>query len=160
MEMGDGSLERIKLDGDLRDARIDGSPAKLNGHLRFSEIIRTVRGRGFMFVPPPPPQRTLRLVSESQLILREIVPDDQPFLGWDPTEVLDTFFILAPQPWLYEHPHMARALTTTLVLAGVSTISGPFNVRRADGGLHIADGNATLHARARRFTGLGATLLL
>jgi DNA-binding winged helix-turn-helix (wHTH) protein len=147
-------------DGHAVEVYVSRLRSKLEAPLPSVEVIRTIRGRGFMFVPPPLRRQALRLVSDHRLILREIVPNDQPFLGWEPDEVLDTVFILAPQPWLYDHPNVLRALAKSLVLAGVRTITGPFNVRRADGGLHIADGEATVHSRSRRFTGLEATLYL
>lgn len=202
---------RIVLDGDLRDAWVDGTPArltprefqllrclmsrpsqvvatpdlleaiwgtatvgdghavevyisrlrrKLDGHIRSTEVIRTIRGRGFMYEPPPPRQRRLRLISDAKLILREIEPDDQPFLGWDPRKVLDTFFLLSPEPWLHDHPHVARAVASALVLAGFSELTGPFTARTADGGIRLLDGNIRLRSNARRFAGLEATLHL
>jgi DNA-binding winged helix-turn-helix (wHTH) protein len=147
-------------DGHAVEVYVSRLRSKLEAPLPSVEVIRTIRGRGFMFVPPPLRQQFLRLVTDHRLILREIVPNDQPFLGWEPDEVLDTVFIMAPQPWFYEHVNIFRALVQTLVLAGITTITGPFNVRRADGGLHIADGEATVHSRSRRFTGMEATLYL
>ena len=147
-------------DGHAVEVYVSRLRSKLEAPLPSVEVIRTIRGRGFMFVPPPLRQRTLRLVTDHRLILREIVPNDQPFFGWEPDEVLDTLFPLALQPWFYEHPNIGRALFRTLVLAGITTITGPFNVRRADGGLQIADGAATVHSKSRRFTGLEATLYL
>lgn len=206
----DGS-HQIVLDGDLREARIDGAPAqltprefqlleslmsrpsqvvaitelleaiwgtasvgdghavevyvsrlrrKLDRHVHSPEVIRTVRGRGYMFQPPPTRRTTVRLISDALLILREVDPDDQPFLGWEPSEVLDTFFLLYPEPWLHQHPHTARAVTSALVLAGIREISGPFTVRTADGDVRFADGNLLLHSKAGRFLGLEATLHL
>jgi DNA-binding winged helix-turn-helix (wHTH) protein len=147
-------------DGHAVEVYVSRVRSKLSPRLQASEVIRTVRGRGFMFVPPPAQSQTFRMVNDARLILREIEPDDQPLLGWQPADILDTFFILTPQPWLYDHPNVARTLASALVLAGVRDITGPFALRTADGGIHVTDGHATLHSRARRFVKLESVVYL
>lgn len=205
------AVERITLDTDVRDARIDGTllnltprefellqclmhnssnvvttrelleaiwgtssvgdghavevyvsrlRAKLNGHLRSSEVIRTVRGRGFMFVQPREFGRSVHILADDNLIVRQITPDGEPFLGWQPQELIDTAFILALQPWLHGEPAAAQALATYLINEGIVDISGPFAVPSADGNLHLVDGSARLLSDGNTFTGMETLLHL
>lgn len=205
------AVERITLDADVRDARIDGSflrltprefelleclmhnssnvvttselleaiwgtssvgdghavevyvsrlRAKLNGHLRSSEVIRTIRGRGFMFVPPRETGRSVHILADEKLIVRQVVPDDEPFLGWHPQELIDAAFIFALQPWLHDEPAAAKALATYLINQGIVDIAGPFAVPSVDGNLHLVDGSARLLSDGNRFTGMETLLHL
>lgn len=125
-----------------------------------SHIIQTVRGRGYMYVPPDPVPQSVRLVYDRNLILREMEPDDRPFLGWNPAEVLDTFFLLTTFSLIHSNQRAALNLVRLLAAVGFTTWESPTAVRAADESTHIAMVTMELHARARRFLGMNAIVRL
>lgn len=125
-----------------------------------AQIIQTVRGRGYMYVPPDPAPQAVRLVYDRNLTLREMEPDDRPFLGWNPAEVLDTFFLLTTFSLIHSNQRAALNLVRLLAAVGFTTWESPMAVRAADESTHVAMVTMELHARARRFLGMNAFVRL
>ena len=67
-------------DGHAVEVYVSRLRAKLNGHLRSSEVIRTVRGRGFMFVPPRDPHsiRIEEFSKNGNFMIRAELPGIDP----------------------------------------------------------------------------------
>lgn len=128
-----------------------------NGH---GYVIRTVRSRGYMYAPDPSSRPILRMHYDKRLILREIQPDDRPFFGWQPHEVIDTFFLLTTNSIVHTNANVALATVRMMCLIDYLNIRGPFHVRGADGATHDVHGWLRLDSRNRMFLGMECELYL
>lgn len=128
-----------------------------NGH---GHVIRTVRSRGYMYTPESSPRPTLRMYYDKQLILREIQPDDRPFFGWQPHDVIDTFFVLSTNSIVHTNVNMALSIVRMMCLIDYLNIRGSFHVRGADGAIHDVHGWVRLESKNRMFQGMESHIYL
>ena len=138
-------------------SRLRGKLGETGAH---AQIIQTVRGRGYMYVPPDAAAQTVRLAYDRNLILRGVAPDDRPFLGWNPAEVLDTFFMLTNVTRIHSSRRTALAVARLWTALGLETWEGPLSVRRADGSVTHVTADIHVLTSSRRFRGLQATIHL
>lgn len=125
-----------------------------------AQIIQTVRGRGYMYVPPDPAPQAVRLAYDRNLILREVEPDDRPFLGWNPADVLDTFFLLTSVTSIHSSRRVALAVARLWAALGLDNWQGPLSVRRADGSVTYVTADLHVLTKSRRLLGMEATIYL
>ena len=134
--------------------------AKLAQHGGSSPLIRTVRGRGYMYSPPESERQVVTLMYDQHLILRRVEPDDRPFLGWDPVRVTDTFFLLTTTQRVHASRRVALALARVLAATGLDYHYGPQELRCADGSTRTLVTEMQLLTQRRRLVGLRATIHL
>lgn len=125
-----------------------------------AQIIRTVRGRGYIFEPPDAAPRTVRLSYDRKLILRVVEPDDRPFLGWSPEDVIGTFFMLTSVTRIHSSRRVALAVVRLWAALGLREWNGPLSVRRADGSLTYVTADLRVLTNSGRFRGMQATIHL
>lgn len=123
-----------------------------------AQLIHTIRGRGYLYSPPAAPGTVVRLIYDRRLILRVIDPDDRPFLGWQPNDVIDTFFLLTHVSAINSSNRAALALARLWAAVGMTTWQGPTLVRTADGAVDTVLATLELITRNRRFLGFRATI--
>ena len=133
---------------------------KLAEYGESASVIQTVRGRGYMYVPPEPERHEVELTYDRHLILRTIDPDDRPFLGWDPAKVIDTFFLLTATRRIHSSRRVALTLAGALAATGLDHQYGPQTLRCADGSTRVYITELQLLTRRRRFMGMWATIHL
>lgn len=138
----------------LRTKLVDAGPA--------TGTIHTVRGSGYLYSQPAIPDRTagqdVRLIYDRRLIVRVIDPDDRPFLGWQPVDVLDTFFLLTNARAIHGSQRAALAMTRIWAAIGMDEWSGPMIVRTGDGSTTSVHADMHLMTRHRRFVGMRARI--
>lgn len=78
------------------------------------------------------------LTYDSDLILVSVVPGDRPFFGWQPQDVIGTYFMLAGRA-APETPAAARTFLESLAQAGQTEIRQRFAAVCADGSMAMAD---------------------
>lgn len=134
--------------------------AKLVQPGETSPVIRTVRGRGYMYVPLESERQLVTLTYDQHLILRKIDPNDRPFLGWDPAQVVDTFFLLTATQRVHSSRRVAMAIARVLAATGLNFQYGPQALRCADGSTRVLITELQLLSQRRRFMGMWATIHL
>jgi len=138
----------------LRKKLQDGG---LSGHL-----IETVRGHGYLYSTPAHGPLIsaggVQLDYDHRLILRAIDPGDRPFLGWQPAEVIDTFFMLTAVSVINSNRKAALAIAHVWAAIGIHSWNGPTAIRCADGTITSYDIHLSLTTRKRRFLGMRASI--
>lgn len=103
--------------------------AKLGESGAAPSRIVSVRGFGYRFEPGPEAmaERTVELLIDADLILRDVTPSD-PFLGYTPTELIGTFF--SP---LGLNEAQLRLVVDSMIGNGTTSVDGPSFVQTASG---------------------------
>lgn len=94
------------------------------------KAIQTVHGFGYRFVPDGDGE-VVELLLDHDFILRRIRPH-RSFLGWDPDDVIDTFF----SPLGLDEATL-RSLTLLLLSQGRTIEEAELPMQTADGGTHL-----------------------
>lgn len=107
--------------------------AKLGETAKAPRFIRTVRGYGYRFEPEVDGSRSVFLAYDENLMLRAIDPDDEPFLGYRPSDIIDTFFVISK--FLRPGGTREEALVAlqSLIDSGVTSVDTPTVAACADG---------------------------
>ena len=119
-------------DGHAIEVQISRLRAKLGESSRVQRFIRTVRGVGYRFDAAVTGQR-VTLTYDHLLRVVAVDPPDQLFFGWDPSDVLGTFFTLAAGPLAELDQPEAIQVMRAVAAIGPATSSIPYEVRCADG---------------------------
>lgn len=125
---------------------------KLVDHGASAQLVQTVRGLGYRYSPAV--HSSVELTYDRRLILRRVEPADRKFFGWNPEDVINTFFLLTTHRKLSTRRSFAVTMTKALCLAGFTEWSGPMEVRTGDGGHRLANVEIRLITEGRRFLGM------
>ena len=87
-------------------------------------FIHTIRGVGYRFEPHDQDGIRTYIEYDADLIVRLIRPLDRLVLGFEPREIVDTFFMITASKELRTDQTKARAFVDTLIAAGVRRLSG------------------------------------
>lgn len=80
-------------DGHAVEVQVSRLRKKLNDNRSEPRFISTVRGTGYRFDGRPRPLVTLTYGADLRII--SVEPNDRPFLGWDPKDLMGKFILLA-----------------------------------------------------------------
>lgn len=80
-------------------------------------------------------RRSVALMYDGNLILTSISPRDELFLGWNPDDIVGTFFLVTNVPELLEDQARACALGQAIVDSGMRTVHDRMLARSASGEL-------------------------
>ena len=104
-------------------------------------------------------RRSVEVIYDENLILTSLSPRDEPFLGWNPDDIVGTFFLLTSVPELLDDQVRACALAQSIVDTGLRTVHDHMLARSATGELvpvHVR--GEFLADESGRFAGLHASV--
>ena len=120
--------------------------------------IRSIRRRGYVFH-----QRDVtlvRLTYDSDLLVTGIDPVDRFFLGWNPAQILGTFFLLADGGIPHDNQDQAIQAVQTMHALGILDSDNTLNLRTGDGGVRAHRVRMRSLGPRDEFQGLEATIHL
>ena len=80
-------------------------------------------------------RKTVELIYDRNLTLTSMSPRGEPFLGWNPDDIVGTFFLITNVPELLEDQARACALGQAIVDSGMRTVHDRMFARSASGEL-------------------------
>jgi hypothetical protein len=100
------------------------------------------------------------LTYDETLILRSVVPSGEPFLGWQPEEICNTFFLLTSDPAISTDQEQAIALVQAMLDGGMHVIDGPVLIHTASGAVTSVRIQSHLYSDADgKFTGMRSRVI-
>lgn len=129
-------------------------------------FIHTVRGIGYRFEPEANTvhgavgiNQVFKLVYDHELILRSIEPDNRSLLGWEPSTIIDTFFMLTSVEAIHSDQEAALAFVRSLVAAGILVLDGAVSARTYWGSVvEVKAINEILVGESGKFHGMRSTV--
>lgn len=119
-------------DGHAVEVQISRLRQKLGDNGDDSRLISTVRSAGYRF-DGQLIDHIVTLAYDAQLRVTAIHPNDQPFFGWDPDEVIGRFFLLAAGPTGLVAQEEALQMIRLMAATGLLVTDTAYEVRCADG---------------------------
>lgn len=146
-------------DGHAVEVQVSRLRQKLGDSPIRPRFIHTVRGIGYRFdgrVVQPESSITY----DGNLVVLSVEPDDQPFLGWNPEELVGSFHLLAAGPAANLSQAEAVGIMRAQARVGPSVYEVNMDVQCADGSVLVKRVRFEIFSsREHDFVGARATIL-
>lgn len=109
-------------------SRIRSKARELDGD---GSWIRSIRRRGYVFHEQDP--ILVRLTYDADLVVTDIDPDNRFFLGWNPAQIVGTFFLLADGDIPHGDQERAIHAVRTMHSMGLLDTDSTLRLRTGDG---------------------------
>lgn len=119
-------------DGHAIEVQISRLRSKLGEWSKEQRFIRTVRSVGYRF-DGEPHGPIVTLTYDEKLRVVNVVPKAQPFFGWDPDEIIGTYFVLAAGPIADIPQADAIGVLRAVAATQPQVVHHSYDVRCADG---------------------------
>lgn len=119
-------------DGHAVEVQISRLRQKIGDNGRKPPTIATVRSISYRF-DGQPSELEVTITYDARLRVTSVAPYDRPFFGWNPSEVIGTYFLLGAGPMAELDQEEAIAIIRSLAAANPRQLQHGFEARRADG---------------------------
>ena len=145
-------------DGHAVEVQISRLRAKLGESSKAQRFVKTVRSVGYR-LDADSVGGSVTITYDAELRVTAIDPYDRPFFGWDPQDIIGTFFLLGFGPMSEVSQPEAIAIIKAVAATNPTQMNHAFDVRCADGSTESRNAfSQVLSDEAGAFAGWRLTL--